>query len=190
MIARKSLLVWVMLVLTVVAGAQRRRGHDPLTDAETDELREVAQEPDKKLKLFIKYAGARMQAIEQLRGDPKLASGRGQQVHDLLEDFTALLDELDDNVNAYATRKLDISKALAEVITADSNWQIKLRTLKESPQNDPKAAAEARAYSFVLDTAIDAVNASIANARELQDEIAKQKQEEKEAQKKKGKHKE
>jgi len=177
----------LMALLAVAAPAQHRRGHDPLTYAEADELREVAQDPPRRLKLFIKYASARLQSIEQLRGDPKTAEGRGRRIHDLLQDFTTLVDELDDNVNMYANRKEDISKPLGEVITADTEWKLKLRTLKEAA--DATSIAEARDYSFVLETATDAVNASISNARDVQDEIAKRKQEEKEEQKKKSKKK-
>lgn len=171
-----------ILVCAVTLSAQRRR-HDPLTEAEVDQMREVAQEPEKRLKLIIKFANARMQAIEQLRGDPKMAEGRGKQVHDLLSDFSELVDELDDNVNMYATRKQDISKPLGDVIVADSDWQLKLRGIKE----DAKAAAEARDYQFVLETAIDAVNASADNARDLLDEIAKERAEEARAKKDKKK---
>ena len=62
-----SKLALLVLLLVVVASAQRRH-RDPLTDAEADQMREVAQEPEKRLKLIIKFAQARLQAIEQLRG--------------------------------------------------------------------------------------------------------------------------
>src|SRR5262249_6965230 len=99
----------VVLVATSYAGKVRR---DPLTAPETDELREVAQEPVKRLKLYVKYGQARMTAIEQLRSDPKLAEDRGRQIHDLLEDFTNIVDELDDNVDMYHERGSDLRKPL------------------------------------------------------------------------------
>ena len=64
--ATKILLV--VLLLTMMAPAARKR--DPLTDAEADQLREVALEPGKRLKLYIKFAEARLVAIDQLRADP------------------------------------------------------------------------------------------------------------------------
>ncbi len=172
-----------VLLLVVAASAQRRR-HDPLTEAEADQMREVAQEPEKRIKLVIKFAQARMQAIEQLRGDPKLAEGRGTQIHDLLEDFTALMDEIGDNVNMYARRKDDIHKAVGEVITADSAFQLKLRALKEAA-TDPKTAQEAKDYEFVLQDAIEAVDSNIQDSRDLLRQVEKEKQEAKEAEKKK-----
>lgn len=184
---KAAIVCGLVLLLATSLPAQRRRGHDPLTAAETDELREVAQEPAKRIPMYLKYAGARLQAIEQLRGDPKLAEGRGHRIHDLLEDFTALVDELDDNVNMYATRKDDIRKPLGQVITAESEWQTKLRGLKEG--SGPNAPAEIRDYSFVLDTAMDSVNSSITNAREVQEEIAKDIEEQKQKEKEKKKQK-
>ncbi len=173
---RTTLVVALLLFLAITAPAQRRRGHDPLTASEADQLRDVAQEPPKRIKLIIKFAQARMQAIEQLRGDPKLSTGRGKQIHDLLEDFTAIIDELDDNINMYAKRKEELVRPLGDVITADSEFQLKLRGLKQASEADPKVMAEAKDYQFVLENAIDSVNSNLDNARDLQDEIAKAKQ--------------
>jgi len=94
--ATKILLL--LLFLSLAASARKR---DPLTEAETDQLREVAMEPYKRLKLLIKFTEARLVAIDQVRIDPKLAKDRGKQIHDLLEDFTALLDEINDNLDQY-----------------------------------------------------------------------------------------
>lgn len=173
----------ILVLLLVTAAAAQRRHRDPMTEAEADQMREVAQEPEKRIKLIIKFAQARLQAIEQLRGDPKMAEGRGQHIHDLLEDFTVLVDEIGDNVDMYARRKDDISKSLGRVITADSEFQLKLRALKETSA-DPKLAEEAKAYEFALQNAMDAVDSSEQDTRALLDQIAKEKQEAKEAAKK------
>ncbi|HVP42329.1 MAG TPA: hypothetical protein VMS96_02795 [Terriglobales bacterium] len=173
----------LVLLLVVVVSAQRRR-RDPLTDAEADQMREVAQEPEKRIKLVIKFAQARLQAIEQLRGDPKMAKGRGKQIHDLLEDFTTLVDELGDNVEMYARRKDDIHKAVGQVIATDSEFQLQLRALKDAAA-DPKTAQEAKDYEFALQNAIDAVDANLQDSRDLLQQIAKEKPEAKGAEKKK-----
>jgi hypothetical protein len=152
------------LLATAYAGKVRR---DPLTDAETDQVREEAQEPPKRLKLYITFARARMTAIEQLRADPKFAEDRGRQIHDLLEDFTNIVDEVDTNVDTYHERSADLRKPLKELIEADSDWQLRLRTLKEGSSSDANAAKEAREYYFALDAAIDSVNASGENARKV-----------------------
>lgn len=150
------------------AHAQQKR--DPLTEPEVDQLRETAQEPDKRLRLMVKFARARMLAIDQLRSDPKLAQGRGEKIHDLLEDFMNLVDEIDDNVDNYSGKQSDIRKSLKDVVEADTEFQLKLRTLKDAAKNDPKIADEVKDYDFVLDNTLEAVNQSVDNARKTLDE--------------------
>ena len=136
-------------------------------------MREMADYPDKRLELMIKFARARMTAIDQLRANAKSAKDRPMQIHDLLQDFSALLDEIDDNVDMYASHKTDMRKGLKLLIEADSEWQLKLRGLKE--QSPPE---ELEQYSFVLTNASDAVKDSAETARkELQEqnELAKDK---------------
>ncbi len=154
------------------------RQRDPLTEKEVDDLREVAQEPDKRLKLLVKYARARMAAVDQVRGDPKLAADRGKQMHDLLDDFGGIMDEIDDNLDDYERRNLDMRKGLKELIEADSEFQLKLRALKEAAEG--ASAEEARDYSFVLQNVVETVNTQLDTARQmLQDQEQRLKEEKK-----------
>ena len=165
--------VWLVVLMCCLAqyGAAQRR--DPLNDKEIDEMREAADYPDKRLELMIGFARARMASIEQLRADPKSAKDRPMQIHDLLQDFISLLDEIDDNIDMYGSHKTDMRKGLKLVIEADSEWQLQLRKLKE--QSPPE---ELDQYSFVLTNASEAVGDSADSARkELQEqnELAKNK---------------
>ena len=166
-LAKKLLLL--ILLFTVVAAARRR---DPLTDAETDQLREAALEPQKRLKLYIKFAEARLLAIDQIRSDPKFADGRGKKIHDLLEDFTAILDEINDNLDTYQGRPLnkddkkDFHKGLKEVIEASDKFDLKLRTLKSAIDTDPQVKKEAADFQFALVDAQEALKSSADMARE------------------------
>lgn len=165
----RSVAVFVVgMMLATMATAQARR--DPLTEAEVDQLREVTQEPDKRIKLLVKFARARMLAIDQLRADPKLASTRGKQLHGLLEDFDKVADELDRNLDMYSRQKSDLRKPLKEVIEAYTEWQLKLRAIKQTDLADAKVAAEMKEIEFPLDSAIETVNAGLDTARELMDE--------------------
>src|SRR5258708_7386060 len=155
----KCLLLAALTLLSTLAAAQTRR-RDALTDAETDQLREVAIEPEKRIRLFVKFARARMEAIEQVRSDPKFAEGRGKRLHDLLEDVSAIVDEMDQNIEEYDRQKADLRKALKEVVEADSELQLKLRAIKEGAASDAKLAREARDYKFILDDASESVNTS------------------------------
>ena len=86
--------VSLALCLAALAATAQVHRRDPLSSSETDALREVSMEPDKKLPLYVKYARARLAAIEQLRSDPHAAQGRGRTVHDLLADFKVIMDEM------------------------------------------------------------------------------------------------
>jgi hypothetical protein len=146
---------------------------DPLNAKEVDEMREAADYPDKRLELMTGFARARMASIEQSRADPKNAKDRPAQIHDLLRDFTSLLDEIDDNIDVYASHKTDMRKGLKLVIEADSEWHLQLRKLKD--QSPPE---ELDQYSFVLTNAAEAVEDTGDSARkelQTQNELAKEK---------------
>jgi len=173
MLRRMQGAMGLVLLLCTFAGYGVAQKRDPLTEKEVDEMRESAEWPDKRIELMVKFARARMAAIDQLRADGKSAKDRPMQIHDLLEDFSSLLDEVDDNVNMYASHKADMRKGLMLLLEATSEWQLKLHRLKE--QSPPE---ELEQYSFVLANATDAVSDSGDDARDElkeQNELAKQK---------------
>jgi len=160
------------LLLLSTAPAQRRR--DPLNSRETDQLRDAAQDPDLRLKLFIQFARARLSAIEQMRADPKVTD-RAQQTHGRLQGFLDVYDELNDNLDTFVDRKADLRKALKGVIEADTEFQAKLRALKASIESSKE---ETKQYDFLLSNALDAVDGSAQDHRQLlseQEEAAKRK---------------
>lgn len=173
-----SFLIAVLLVLA--AGTSAQRGRDPLTSPETDALREAKQDPPQRLKLYVKYARARVDTLEHLLSDPRFAADRGPQVHDLLEDIGRIVEEMDDNVDMYSDGKWDIRKPLKDVVQADTEFQLKLRQIKESATTNAAAGEELKKYyQFVLDDTLEAVNASLDSARKTldeQEELAKKKQ--------------
>src|SRR5271166_4970852 len=171
---RQSLwLAWLVVLTCALAQHGVAQHRDPLYDKEVNQMREAADYPDKRLEIMAGFARARLATIAQLRADPKAGKDRPMQIHDLLQDFTVLLDEIDDNIDMYGSHKTDMRKGLKLVIEADSEWQLQLRKLKE--QSPPE---ELDQYSFVLANAIEAVKDTADSARkELQDqnELAKSK---------------
>lgn len=141
---------------------------DPLTEQEVDQLRETAIEPEKRLKLMVEFTKARMTSLEKVRTDAQ-AKDRGKRMHDLLEDITSLVDEIDDNVDDYNERSADLRKPLKEVVQMDSEFQAKLHELKNA-ENDPKNIDEASDYKFALDDAIESVDQSVTTTHKLLDE--------------------
>lgn len=173
MLRRTQWLAGLIFLLCFVAqcAVAQTRDRDPLNEKEIDQMRESADFPDKRLELMINFARARIASVDQLRANAKDAKDRPMQIHDLLQDFASLLDEIDDNVDMYSSHKTDMRKGLRLLIEADSEWALKLRSLKE--QSPPE---ELEQYSFVLANAREALNDSADGARkELQEqnELAK-----------------
>ncbi|MGA7907232.1 MAG: hypothetical protein WCA16_07470 [Candidatus Sulfotelmatobacter sp.] len=162
----------VLFALCTPGMAQRHR--DPLTQPEIDQIRDASWEPQQRLTLYLKFARARLVALEQMRSDPK-TKDRPQQTHDLLDDFLLIYDELNDNVDTYIDRKDDIRKPLKLVIDADTEFQAKLRALKDAAD---VPAEETQRYEFVLSDALDTVDSAAEDHHKLlieQEEAAKHK---------------
>ncbi len=158
---------WWMAIIAVLFGsltalAQR---HDPLTEKEADQLRETAQEPNKRLHLMVMFAKARMEAIDRLRCDKNMAAVQGEQVSDLLGDVASIVDEIDDNLSSYDSKGEDMRKALREVIEMNTDFQLKLRAIKDTTPTEQK-----RMYSFAIDNATESVNSSADSARAMLDD--------------------
>ena len=153
-----ALLMFLSLASLTQAQTNKR---DPMTDAEVDQMREAADYPNKRLELMVRFAKERIAMIELLQPDSESAATRPKQIHDYLEDFISLLDEIDDNIDMYQSHQTDMRKGLKLVIEADSEWQLKLRQLKEKAP-----PTELDQYSFVLSNAVDTVADSAKNARE------------------------
>jgi hypothetical protein len=151
-----------LLMVAALAGARR----DPLTDPEVDQLRDTAQDADQRLKLYIGFARARLTKLEAARSDPKVAD-KAQATRDGLQDFVDVYDELNDNVDTFADRKSDLRKVMKIVIEADTEFQAKLRALKTSAESSKE---ETQRYQFVLNDALDAVDKSVEDHRQLQAE--------------------
>jgi hypothetical protein len=149
------------LLATGVVAAQRHR--DPFTRAEIDQIRDASWEPQLRLGLYVKFARDRLVALEQMRGDPK-TKNRARETHDRLDDFLLIYDELNDNIDTYVDRQNDIRKPLKAIIEADTEFQAKLRGLKDAAD---VPAAEANQYEFVLTNAIETLDTSAEDHRKL-----------------------
>jgi len=164
----------VALLLTVGSVVQAQRHREPLTQPEIDQIRDASWEPKQRLALYVQFARARLVKLEQMRSDPK-TTDRPRQTHDLLDDFQLLYDELNDNIDTYVDRKDDIRKPLKTIIEADTEFQAKLRALKDAADIPP---AEFHQYEFVLTNVLETVDTSAEDHRKLltdQEDAAKHK---------------
>lgn len=157
----------MLLLLACLAAIQpcRAQEHkrDPLSDLEIDQLRDAAQEPEVRLKLYVGFARTRLEKIQQIQTDPKVTA-KDQQILVALQDFTDIYDELDDNVDTFDDRGDDLRKALKPVIEADTEFGSRLRAFRLSLANSPK---ELQTLDFQLGTALDAVDSSAKDHRNL-----------------------
>lgn len=153
--------VFLPLALALTAGAQHRR--DPLNPNEADQLRDAAQEPAARLKLYIEFARTRLASLEQMRTDPKITD-RAKQTHDRLQDFLDVYDEMNDNIDTFVERKSDLRKPLKAVIDADTEFQARLRALKNSLDAKKEEASQ---YDFILTNLMETVDSSIQDHRQL-----------------------
>jgi hypothetical protein len=153
-----------------VPGTATARKHDPLTSDEIDQLREVALDPEKRLKLFADFARLRFTAIENARmpkkqdaAKPDAASPRS--LHDLMEDFLAVYDELDENIGMYEDRQADLRRAMKIVLLADSEFHARLEGLEHN-----LTPAERTECDFVLSSIVEAVTTGTSDHKKLLEE--------------------
>ena len=110
----------------------------------------------------------------QMRQDPK-TEGRGQKTHDMLGDFLAVYDELNENIDMYVDRKEDIRKPLKVVIEADTEFQSRIA---RSRMRQASVGGRGKQYEFVITNALDTLDSSADDHRKLmveQEELAKTK---------------
>jgi hypothetical protein len=123
------------LVLLAVLGfaplLHAQRSEASLSDAEIEQLRDSAYVANDRVLVFIKLIDTRVKAIQDLYARPR-RPGREQDTHDLMEQFTSLADELNDNLDDYGPRHRDIRKALPKLVEATERWA----TAIKSPPDD------------------------------------------------------
>ena len=106
-------------------GAQRPE--PAMTDSEVEELREAAFVPADRLAAFTRFLDVRAKGIQELAGKPH-RPGRDEDFHDLFEQFTSIVNELNDNLDDYGPRHRDLRKALPKLLQATDRWSTALRT--------------------------------------------------------------
>lgn len=107
------------LLLPLIAAGQGKP--NALTDAELDRVRELGNQPNERVAYFQKIMDERIANIVKLTA-AKRVNDRGGQLHDLMNQFASLADELDDNFDDYQGRNWDVRKALRKLIEVSAGW--------------------------------------------------------------------
>ncbi|HJT01461.1 MAG TPA: hypothetical protein VJ756_20370 [Terriglobales bacterium] len=161
---RSHLLLAFILFLCALPTLAQRSQRDPLNGKEVDELRETNQEPEKRLPLIVRFARERLDTALAARNNPKLATAdRAATIHDSLQDFLSIYDELGDNLDMYTDQKEDLRKPLKVVIAGDGEFKVKLEQLRQGASPD-----EMKTYGFAITSALEAVKDGAGEHRQLQ----------------------
>ncbi len=146
----------VMFLSPIAQQAWAQTQKDPLNDEEIDQVRELGDQPNQRIKLFAKFIEQRITAIKQLSTD-KNAQNRAAQLRAKIEEFTRLVDELQDNLDTYDAQHADVRKALKDLVPQSDKWELTIR----EPPPDPN-------YEFARKTAIEAAQSISDQAKTLQ----------------------
>jgi hypothetical protein len=130
---------------------------DFLTADEADQIR-LAQDPNLRVQVYLAFARQRLSLIEQAVAEEK--TGRSKLIHDLLEDYTQIIDAIDIVSDDALRRKLNIAEGMKLVAEATKEMSARLEKLRDS---GPRDIAR---YEFALDNAIDTTRDSAELAME------------------------
>jgi hypothetical protein len=146
--------IWACgLLLAAPLAAQR----DFLNADETDQIKE-SQEPNARLKLYAGFAKQRVEMVKSLLSKEK--AGRSILIHDALEDYSKILDAIDDVADDAISRKVDVRLGLTAVAAVEKEM---LPVLKHAQDSQPK---DMERYAFALTQAIETTNDSMDLAME------------------------
>jgi hypothetical protein len=139
----------VLCILALPALSQQR---DFLSADEVNQLRQ-AQEPNERLKLYNTFARQRMAQIRKLMETEK--PGRSALVHDLLDDYTKIIEATDAVADDALAHKKTIDVGIAAVAATEKET---LEQLNKIADAKPKDIAR---YDFVLKEAIETTEDSL-----------------------------
>ena len=161
------------LLLAAPLAAQR----DFLTQTEAERIR-GAQDASARLEFYASFARDRVEIVKNLLSKDK--PGRSAAIHDALDDYSKILDAIDDTVDNALAHKVDVKAGMNAVANAEQQMLPALRKFKASQPKDLER------YVFALDQAIettsDSLDASLQDPRERAlDNEARENREKKEA---------
>jgi hypothetical protein len=139
--------IWCLLLAAPLL-AQR----DFLNADEIDQIKE-AQDPVERLKLYAKFAKQRVELVQNVFSKDK--PGRSLQMHDALEDYSKILDAIDDVTDDALLRKLEVKLGLEAVVTSEKQA---LPILQKIQNSQPKDLSR---YDFALKQAIETTQDSL-----------------------------
>lgn len=134
--------------------------NDALSQREVDSLRDAAFVPMDRIKVFEQILDDREKRIDELLAKRKGHTDFPSDMHDAIDQFASIADELNDNLDEYSQRHRDVRKALPKLIAATDRWSASLR-----------APAEDEAYAVVRKIALDNLKDTREIAQSMQTDL-------------------
>ncbi len=141
-----------LVLLALLPSLHGQRSDNSLSSAEVEQLRESAYVPRDRVLVFVRFLDDRSRAIQDLFSHPR-RPGREQDAHDLLEQFTSIANELEDNLDDYSTRHSDVRKSLPKLLEAADRWASNIRS---APDDETYNVSRKLALESIRDLRQDA----------------------------------
>ncbi len=143
----RTLLLLCLLTLVPAWRLHAQERDSALSDGEVEKIRESAPDYEQRTLIFSGILDERTKAILALTNGRK-KPGRDEDIHDLMEQFTSIADDFEDNLDDYRARHRDIRKVLPKVLAATDRWQTALKT---PPENQAYEVSRKLALEAVTD---------------------------------------
>jgi hypothetical protein len=134
-LCRNAGIVAIALLLAFGPVVRAQEKADALSEAEVEKLRDVNREPSERVMVFVGFLDSRTDRIRDLTAKPR-RPGREEDIHDLMEQFVSIADDLEDNLDEYRTRHWDVRKALPKLSRALDRWATTMRSPAEDEHYD------------------------------------------------------
>lgn len=145
----------LLLLVSVLLPVHARGQNANLSPNEVQDLRDNAVHPDVRIKLYIKFINQRLDALRQLAADPR-GDGQALKIHNKLDEFTHLCDELQDNIDTYNGQHADIRKPLKELVAETAKWPDVIESIPSSSN-----------YDFTQKMAVESAQSANQQAKQL-----------------------
>jgi ABC-type transporter Mla subunit MlaD len=145
--------VWMVLAISPLFAQSKK---DPLTEQQIEDVREAGDQPLQRIKLFVGYVEERANGIHSLTTEAG-AQNRAVRMHNLLDEFTRLSDDLEDNMDNFNDQHADLRKVLKEIVDKSGQWGTILNQPPPSNQYDFVRKSALESNQSVHDAAVQMI---------------------------------